>query len=74
MSCPWRDWFSSQRAKELFDSNVIDSQDVFILATEESKIYYIMSDKISKNSSLFLNCPQKIVHIEFSDFGNTSMT
>ncbi|XP_001948571.1 uncharacterized protein LOC100165824 [Acyrthosiphon pisum] len=68
ISCIWRDWFSSQRAIELFGSNVIDSLDVFIIATEESKVYCTTSNVISKNISLFLNSPQKIVHIQFCDF------
>ncbi|KAL4131403.1 hypothetical protein QTP88_008719 [Uroleucon formosanum] len=68
ISCTWRDWFSSQRAIELFGSNVIDSLDVFIIATEESKVYCTTSNVTSKNISLFLNSPQKIVHIQFCDF------
>ncbi|XP_025414302.1 uncharacterized protein LOC112686300 [Sipha flava] len=73
VSCTWRDWFTCQRAKELFGSNVINSRDIFILATEESKVYYSTSDVTCKNVSLFLNCPQKIVHIQFCDFESKKM-
>lgn len=32
------------------------------------------SDMNSKNGSLFLNCPQKIIHIELCDIGNFTLT
>jgi len=51
MSCTWKDCFSSQRARELFQQNVLDCKDVFIIATEESKIYCTTSNINCKNTS-----------------------
>ncbi|XP_022165272.1 uncharacterized protein LOC111030188 isoform X2 [Myzus persicae] len=73
VSCIWRDWFSSQRAVQLFGLSVIDSLDIFIIATEESKVYCTTSNVTSKNVSLFLNSPQKIIHIQFCDFEPKNM-
>ncbi|KAF0753240.1 Uncharacterized protein FWK35_00018072 [Aphis craccivora] len=73
VSCTWRDWFSSKRAMELFGLNVIDCVDIFIIATEESKVYCTTSNVISKKVSLFLNSPQQILHIQFLDFDSKKL-